>query len=198
MTGRKLFAGVAVMALIFAACGGTDTTAATDGPTTTEAAVVTTTVPPTTTTTVPPTTTTTLSEEQLEAIQYEEDVKVIKTLWRRYSDSWSGGDAVGAQFITDNNHPLAECTGEDFLASLGDVTNYRMEVVVAQESIERDDGWPVGWGEQAGSVAEGRIYILAATLTDDADQLETREQTAEIHTVIGPGGTALFFFSCGT
>ncbi len=60
MKGRHILAGVALMALAAATCGGTDTTATTDVPTTTEVVVVTTTVPPTTTTTVPPTATTTV------------------------------------------------------------------------------------------------------------------------------------------
>jgi hypothetical protein len=106
------------MALILAACGGTDIASTTEEPITIETTVVTTTaVPTTTTTTVPPTTTTTLSEEELAAIQYEEDVKAIKTLWRRYSDSWYGGEDAGFGYKAEHNYPAMECEAEDFAVS---------------------------------------------------------------------------------
>lgn len=195
MTGIKLFARVAVMALIFAACGGSDTTASTDVVVTSVAP--TTTVPPTTTTTVPPTTTTTLSEEELAAIQYDEDVKAIKTLWRRFSDSWLAGSANGYQYITDHNHPLEECTGEDWKAWKG-ITDeeHSVEAIVDESTIERDDGWPMPSGPNVGTVPEGRIYIFSMSFTEYVENFDPNEATLEVHSLIDASGTTYFFFGC--
>ena len=189
MTGIKRFTGVAVMALIFAACGGSDTTASTD----VTSVAPTTTVPPTTTTTVPPTTTTTLSEEELAAIQYDEDVKAIKTLWRRYSDSWFGGVEAGYAYLEENNYYAVECTAEEF--SRRDVVEgFQEEIVVDEATIERDDGWAITGGVAHGIVPDGRIYIMAMTDTINAPGFDPSASVLEAHTTVLDDGSAFFFF----
>jgi len=137
MTGRKLFAGMAVMALIFAACGGSDTTASTDVVVTSVAP--TTTVPPTTTTTVPPTTTTTLSQEELDAVLLEEDTATIKSFWREYSDAWFGGVESGVAFASVHNHPLlGECPPEQVAEFWSYPEGWIEEVIVASVELARD------------------------------------------------------------
>ena len=184
MTGIKRFTGVAVMALIFAACGGSDTTASTD---------VTSVAP---TTTVPPTAATTLSEEELAAIQYDEDVKAIKTLWRRYSDSWFAGVESGYAYIEEHNYPAEECTAEDFEAVYARPEGFQEEAIVDAETVERDDGWAIPWGAGSGTVPDGRIYIQTVDFTASEPGFTPSISQAEVHAAVLDDGITYFFFDC--
>lgn len=184
-----------VAALLVASCGGgevADTsselpTTAVEAPTTTSSS---------TTTTLPPTTTTTLSVEELAAIQYEEDVKAIKALFRRYSDSWFGGEEVGFAYIEANNYPDEGCTAEEFAEGWQVVDGFQEELVVDDSTVERDDGWPIPGGRAAGIVPEGRIYIMSAEIIDTAPGYSPTVQAAEIHATVLNDGKAYFFFGC--
>lgn len=72
-----------------------------------------------------------------------------------------------------------------------------MEVVVDESTIERDDGWPLPSGPNAGTVPAGRIYIFAGTFTNAGDGMELNEQTFEAHALVASDGMASFFFGCG-
>lgn len=184
--------------LLIAACGGASSgdAGASDPSTTIPPATSTTstTVPPTTTSTVA--TTTTQSPEQLAAEQYDSDVTKIKQLWRRYSDSWFGGLEAGLAYLTDHNYPAEGCTYADFEALYsGAGEGYQEEVVVDEATIERDDGWPIPGGQAAGTVPDGRIYIMSATITYSEPGYESATETLEVHTTVD-GEDVYFFFSC--
>jgi len=204
MRARSKTRTVRIVGLCFllsvAACGGqrssneVSTSPPSDGDVSTTAQ----TIPPTTTSTSTTlATTTTLSQEQLEALQLEADIPAIKTLWRRFSDSWSGGVEAGYNLLTEHNHPLEECSGEDWKEWRG-ITDEElsMEVVVDEATIERDDTWPLPSGPNAGTVVEGRIYIHQATITEYLEGYDPNTATLEIHTVVDDQGDAFFFFSC--
>lgn len=195
MKARRL---IVLLAVVATACAGGDATNATTGdPTTTTASTTTTTTSTTTTTTIPPTTTTTLSEEQLAEMEFEEDVQKIKQLWRRFSDSWAASTDAAYEYITQHNHPLKECTGEDWRDDRNLPDEYWSEIVVHEATIERDDGWPIPSGSNAGVVPDGRVYIMTVTATQGAPTLDVGEQTLEVHAAIDPDGEAYFFFDCG-
>ena len=191
----RVWRSALILALLVAGCGGADGTDPTSPTRSTllNTTSTTTSTPTSTTTTVEPTTTTTLSEEDLAAIQFGDDVQAIKTLWRRFSDSWSGSSEAGYQYITEHNHPLEECTGEDWKEWRELPPDYWLEVVIDDTTIERDDGWPMPSGPNAGEVPDGRIYIMTGTFNDAVTAGET---TLEIHSVVAPDGTPYFFFSC--
>lgn len=189
---------VGVVALALATCGG-DTTTTTPVleavEPTPSSVIVTTTVATTTTTTVA--TTTTISEEELAAIQYEDDVLAIKTLFRRYSDSWFGGTEAGFAYLEAHNFPGEECTSEDFETDWAVPEDFQEEVVVDEETIERDDGWPIPGGAASGTVPDGRIYILTASYTDLGTGFDPVAVEAEVHATVLDDGTVHFFFTCG-
>lgn len=189
-----------IAALLVAACGGggSDVAADTTDPSTTIASstssTTSTTVPPTTTTTLP--TTTTLSPEDVAAAEYESDVQAIKQLWRRYSDSWFGGVEAGIQYMTDHNYPAEGCIYADFEALYSDAgEGYQEEVVIDEATIERDDGWPIPGGQAAGTVPDGRIYIMSAMITYSEPGFESAAETLELHATVD-GEDVSFFFSC--
>ena len=182
-----------VTMLIVSACGGATSAATTVA--TSSSSLPTTAIPPTTTTTVPPTITTTLSEEELAAIQYDQDVKAIKTLWRRYSDSWFAGVEAGYAYLAEHNHPAERCSAEEF-SRWEAVEGFQEEIVVDEATIERDDGWPIPGGRANGIVPDGRIYIMSMTDTIIAPGFDPSATVIEGHTTVLDDGTALFFFPC--
>ncbi len=173
-------AAVATLALVATACGSADSADNTS-----------------TTTTVPPTTTSTISEEHLAAIQYEEDVETIKTLLRRYSDSWFCGIQAAYVYLEEHNYPAEECTAEDFATSFNVTEGFQEEIVVDESTIERDDGWPIPGGAASGTVPEGRIYIFTVTVTDRDPGFNPVEQVGDVHAIVLDEGTTYFFFACG-
>ena len=188
MTRRHFLTGATLLMLVVAACGGTDTTSTTDELTTSAAP---------TTTTIPPTPTTTLSQEQLAAAQYEEDVKAIKTLFRRYSDSWFIGEDTGFAYLEDHVYPGEECSAEDYKEKWNVPEGFKEEIIVDESTIERDDGWPIPGGVASGIIPEGRIYILSATSTVSQPGFDPSEVVAEVHATVLDDGTTYFFWGCG-
>jgi hypothetical protein len=188
----KAIGTVVAVAFAVASCGGQS---AADSTTTIEAPTTTTTTVPTTTTTVPPTTTTTLSEEQLAEIQFEEDVALIKTLFRRYSDSWFSGTDAGFSYLAEHNYPAAGCTAEEYRDLWQVATGFTEEEVVDENTIDPDPGWAIPGGRAAGVVPEGRIYIFSVTITDAADGVQPSSFPAEVHAVVNDDG-AFFFVPC--
>lgn len=187
--------------LIAAGCSSDDpiaeisTTAAQPTTTVGEATATPTTVPPTTTTTTQPTTTT-LSEDELAELQYEEDVDLIKDLWRDASDAWSTGLEAGYAYTAKHNYGPSQCTVEDFTDYLDFREGTRIEFIVDQSTIERDDGWVVpGTGPGDGQVPSGRIYIMTVkqTFSDPGfdDQVSETESHARVEYHF-----ASYFFAC--
>jgi hypothetical protein len=186
--------GFLVLAAVVSGCAGqsaisTTTLAET---TTTEA----TTTTSTTTTTIP--TTTTLSAEELAAAQHESDVQKIKGLWRAWSDIWFSGYDTAIQYAVEHNYPGEGCTAEDFESStFADLPEgYGEEAIVDESTIEGDDGWQIPGGQAAGSVPEGRVYIMSVTFTYSAPDYESSTETEEVHATV-VGDNTYFFFDCG-
>lgn len=110
---RKMLPGLALV-VVLAGCASSvePVLETTPAPVETTMGATTTTVAPTTTT-VPPTVTTTISPEVLAAIEYEEDLKLIKTAWRAYSDVEVPERNV---WLEGNNFPTRECAAEMYVA----------------------------------------------------------------------------------
>ena len=134
----------------------TSATSIAPAPTTT----VSTTTTSSTTTTIQPTTTT-LSEEQLHAIQLEEDGKRIRQLWRGFSDAWVRGIAAGYSYMADYSHPDMGCAAEEYRNLHNFPEGYAMEVVVLADTVERDPEWI---SPDLDEVPGGRLYIFQATM----------------------------------
>lgn len=150
-----------------------------------------------TTTTVPPSTTTTLSAEDLAAAEYESDVDAIQQLFRGHSDAWMGGQATAVEYLLAHNHPLEECSGEDwesFYSAVGE--GYQEDLIVDAATVERDDGWNISGGPGTGQVPEGRIYIFTLTGTFGEPGFEQDVRT-EAHAVVS-GDNVFYFVSCET
>jgi len=170
-----------VVGLVVAACGTSETAEPTIVPTTVDAAA-------------------TRGEEELAQLQYEEDVKAIKELWRRHSDSWLSSNAPQSAFeyLEEHNYPGMACTSEGFEDNYGELEDgYAEEVIVDVDTVERDDGWAIPGGGFEGIIPEGRIYIFSMTITvSSPDRLPTVEEI-EVHAVIQEDGTAYYFTACG-
>jgi hypothetical protein len=187
---------LALCLVLIAGCGGADATSTTGEPvtTTTETTTTTTTIAATTTTALA--TTTTLSQSEVDAQNLAADVLVIKQLYRRYSDSWFGGENAGFDYLAAHNHPAEECTAAEFADSWQVAEGYREEAIVDEGSIERDDGWSIPGGRANGIVPDGRIYIFKVSFTYTAPGFDIGQEDAEVHTVIEDDGDAYFFFGC--
>jgi hypothetical protein len=173
-------------ALVAAACSGSEPTTTTTTPQTTTTAPTTTTSS-TTTTTQP--TTTTLSEEELEAIQLEEDTILIRTMFRGRSDSWALGPDSAIEFIVDHNYPGMECTAADFEDFFPEfqLESFFEEIIVHVDTIEPDPEWIL---PDIGSVPSGRLYIFQITYTYDLGS-----SLLEVHATI-IDEDAYFFIQC--
>lgn len=181
--GTILLAGIG---LVVAGCTGTGSAVTTTDLGTTTLAPTTTTVPPTT---LAPTTT--LSEGQLAEIQYEADVKAIKSMWRSYSDAWFGGIGNGYEAAADYNHQLLECTVADYETAWDLPTDTLIEVIVDAATIERDDSWAIPVGTGKGLIPQGRTYIMTVTVTDAGLDPATKEVHASVI-----GDKSFFFYPC--
>ncbi len=176
--------------LALAACGSAslDTTSAPVE--TTVAAPTTTVVAPTTT--VPPTTTTTISPEVLAEIEYEKDLKLIKTAWRAYSDVEAPEINV---WLEDNNYPTRECTAEMYVAHYGFPDGFREEAVLDQSTVERDGEWAIPSGRAKGEVPEGRTYIMTVNFAYWEPGFAPTQYIAEVHATV-LDGQAYVFIEC--
>ena len=197
---------LAVVALLIA-CSGEGESSPTTTPvllvttgastTSTSAASTTTTITSTTittTTTMP--TTTTLSLEQLEQQQYDADVVLIKKLWRDYSDSWDSGVDAGYEFLAKNNYPAYECEADDYRKLWRYSEGYSDEVIVDEDTIERDDGWAIpGTDIGGGQVPDGRVYIMKMSLIFRSLGYDPVASDIEGHVTVGNQG-AQFFIEC--
>jgi len=130
-------------------------------------------------------TTTTLSEEDLAALQLEEDSKLIRQLWRDFSDSWVGGVDAALAFMADNSYRERGCTAEDYRNVADPLEGDRTEVVVHADTIELDSDW---LDPTSGPTPQGRIYIMQATVTNPFGS----STLSEIHTTILDGSAYLF------
>jgi hypothetical protein len=194
---RNLMAGVCLL-LCAGACSSdgsattslpSDLTNSTIAPTTT---ITSTTI--TTTTTMP--TTTTLSLEQFEQQQYDADVVLIKKLWRDYSDSWDGGVDAGYGYLAKNNYPAYECEVDDYRKLWVYSDGYSDEVIVDEDTIERDDGWAIpGTDIGGGQVPDGRVYIMKMSLIFRSPGYDPAASDIEGHVTVGNQG-AQFFIEC--
>ena len=202
---KKLILPAIALALVASACSGSTSTDTAEPATTTTAAVATTQAPTTTeatttTSTVPPTTTTTLSPEAIAQAEYDADSRLIKTLFRRFSDSWSGGLSGGledaATYEASNVYPDLLCTYESIMELNSDLPDgYRVEYIVDGDSIERDDGWTMPIGPSKGEPIDGRLYILTLETTYSSTDFLPSVERAEVHATV-VDGEAYFFFAC--
>ena len=180
-----------IMAILVFACGGTaGITAATSGTIATTAPPTTTTQAAATTTTTP--TTTTLSQTELDQMEYEADVELIKDLWRDHSDSWASGVEAAYAHIAENDYPGLGCTIEDLRTHYGYEEGTEHEMIVDADTIERDNDWI---GPDLGSVPEGRIYIYQMTHNLELPGLATQSRLIEVHATV-LSDRAYFFIEC--
>jgi hypothetical protein len=179
------------LALLLAACGGTATitTASNQSAVTTATTALTTTTRPTTTTAP---TTTTLSQADLDQLEYEGDVELIKDLWRDHSDSWSIGIEAGYAHAADNDYPALECTVDAMRTHYDYLEGTSQEMVVHPETIERDDDWT---SPALGSVPDGRIYIYQITHAFEQPGVAPESRLIEVHATL-LGDRAFFFIDC--
>jgi hypothetical protein len=189
--------------LVAAGCSSGSLESADDTPTTTTV-TTTTTMPTVTTTTTMPTvtttttmpTTTTLSLEQLVQQQYDADVVLIKKLWRDYSDSWDGGVDAGYGYLAKNNYPAYECEVDDYRKLWVFSDGYSNEVIVDEDTIERDDGWAIpGTDIGGGQVPDGRVYIMRMSVILRTPGYDPDASDTESHVTVGNQG-AQFFIEC--
>jgi hypothetical protein len=171
--------------LVAAGCSSGSLESADDTPTTTTV----------TTTTMMPTTTT-LSLEELEQEQYDADVVLIKKLWRDYSDSWDGGVDAGYEYLAKNNYPAYECEVDDYRKLWVFSDGYSNEVIVDEDTIERDDGWAIpGTDIGGGQVPDGRVYIMRMSVILRTPGYDPDASDTEGHVTVGNQG-AQFFIEC--
>lgn len=155
-------------------------------------AAPTTTLPPTTTTVQP--TTTTLGPEELAAIEYEADLKLIKAVWRSLSDQRSPGSY---SWLGDHNYPPEGCTAEMYEAKYGFPDGTSVEVVLDPSTVERDDGWTNPNGVRVGDeIPDGRIYIMTITQVVDMPGQAGTSTLAEVHVSV-LDDRAFVFIGCG-
>jgi hypothetical protein len=197
---KKLILPAIALALVASACSPGDSTDAADASTTTVAVATTqaptTTEATTTTTTLPPTSTTTLSPEVIAQEELEADTKLIKKLWRRFSDSWGAGIEEAATYGAQNVYPDLLCTSESVLEALGDLPKgYAEEHIVDAGSIELDEGWTITGGPSDGEPIDGRIYIFTVESIFSQPGFVSSSEHAEVHTTI-VDGKAYFFLTC--
>ena len=134
----------------------------------------------------------------MDAIQYEEDVKAITTLFRRFSDSWFGGIENAYTYTEEHNYPAEGCTADDFAADNDDLAEgFQLEEIVDQATIERDDGWVIPGGAAIGTTPDGRIYIFSLTSTNSAPDQSPSTVVSEVYATVRDDGMAYFFRTCG-
>lgn len=135
----------------------------------------------------------------MQAKERSSDIGIIKALFRGYSDSWFRGVDNGLQFIVEHNYPsdppvtAAQCKENAFPD--GVPPDYNEEVVIDEQSIERDDGWRVPGAQWGDIVPEGRIYIVKAVVTQRSRDTGPAESTEERHATIVEG-QGYFFIGC--
>lgn len=192
---KKLVLATLVFSLVTVACSSSESNAEpTVAPTTT--IELTTTEATTTTTTTPPTTTTTLSPDEIAQNELEADTKLIKTLFRRLSDSWYGGVDDASAYMARNVYPDLLCTFESISeGNTGLSDGFQEEHIVDGDSIERDDGWTMPDGPSKGEAINGRLYIFTDEFTYSATGLLPTVERAEVHATV-VDGKAYFFFAC--
>jgi hypothetical protein len=178
---------------LLVSCG--ESTPTTESTTTPSPVIVTTTTSTLVTTTTTLGTTTTLSQEELDAIQFESDVELIVALWRGFSDSWFENLDAAYEYTAAHNYPDEGCTASDYEDLEGYSDGTRQEVIVLQETIERDDGWTVSGGNMSGQTPDGPIYIFQALFSFVDPGFAPQESRAEVHTAI-KDGEAFFFITC--
>lgn len=192
---KKLTVAGLGLILVLTGCGGNGTAEITTSVAPTTGATTTTTEVTTTTT---ESTTTTLSPGELAAIEFEADVKLIKQLWRGFSDSWFSSFEDGIQYVADHNYPSEGCTVDAYMELVfpgGPIEGFTQEFIVDSASIERDQGWIIRGGVLDGQLAEGRVYIFSMTSTISEPGYEPLVSTREVHTTVFEG-TPYFFITC--
>jgi hypothetical protein len=141
-------------------------------------------------------TTTTISEEEAAEQQFEADLVLIKQMWRSYSDSWSSGVEAGNESAAKYTHPLRQCTADDFDSYLRLPNGWQEEIIINQDSVERDDGWTIpGTSIGSGEAPDGRIYIMEAKIIWSEPGKTPTTQEAEIHASVN-FQTPHFFMVC--
>lgn len=134
---------IVVVAAVTAACGGTGTT---------------------TRTAVPP------SSKAVATSDFEADKTLIVALWRGLSDAWGAGETpkeidAGFERIVDTTYPgsgitVASCKANVLVDPSIDIVQFKVEEILDQATITRDDGWVVSGGELDGVAPQGRIYAM--------------------------------------
>lgn len=145
------------------------------------------------------TTISTLGEELVEQGP-DDDVSLVKQLWRGFSDSWFGGNERGMQYLIDHNYPDFQCEFDEMFAARfpnGPVEGFEWEAIVQSDTIEPDEGWVIPGGGLEGMTAKGRVYIMSVTDTYREPGFEPLTEPREVHVTILEG-KAWFFFGCPT
>lgn len=162
----------------------TATTSAAEAPTSTTTTTTTTTMP----------TTTTLSEEEKAEIQLDQDARLIRQVWREFSDVTGESSQATYEFLAVATHPIYGCSADDFRAFYNWPEDYVFEVIVDLDTFEPDPSWSPP--RFPGEVPEGLYIYQAIFTTSSSSQGWAPEQTLlEVHGAV-VGDTPYVFFEC--